>query len=264
MKKISATAPDILIIGAQRCASTWLARVLREFPEIWAPEKLKPEPKIFLNFPPTVTQRGFNAEMFDRLQEAVYSAAYNHKLVLDKTTRYLADPTAPKAAVRANPDMKIFVMLRDPSDRAWSHWRYSKSEGVETSPFDQAVAAEPARALLLPKSEHHKFAYMGNGLYGFHLSMWMQEFNPEQFCVCFLEELDEPEKLLQKMADFLGLEVPDVKLPGVVNAAPDFEEEVNQEVWDTQDWLQNFFRPDMELLDAVLRDTLEMNNPYLR
>src|ERR1700761_3269521 len=40
------------------------------------------------------------------------------------------------ARIRAyNPAMKLIVVLRDPVQRAWSHWRMEFARGVETRPF---------------------------------------------------------------------------------------------------------------------------------
>jgi hypothetical protein len=265
--KLHPQCPDVLIIGGQRCGTTWLAEALRKCDGVWLPPKLKPEPKILMNhaFAGLIGEYYQTQHLKEALEDSGYNKAPDDCLIVDKTTRYLTAPGAPELAAELNPDMKILVMLRDPSDRAWSHWRYSFSEGAETSSFAEAVAAEPARALLLPSSEMHKYAYMGHGLFGFHLSNWMQHFPPEQFHVGFIEQLDEPHLFMGELIDFLNLDhAPDVKWPAPKNTAPALEDHVDQGVWDTQDMLLDFFRTDMKLLDSVLRGTLDSENPYLR
>lgn len=271
MRKLHYECPDVLIIGGQRCGTTWLAEALREVEGVWVPPKLKPESKIFLDPLPCVRKKTFADDLRQDLMDSQHWSAPSGVLKVDKATRYLTHPGTPEAVAKANPDMKIIVMLRDPTDRAWSHWRYSFSEGAETQPFSLAVAAEPARALVLPPEEMHKYAYIGHGLYGFHLSIWMQHFRPEQFLVIFVEELDDPNGLMTgKVLPFLGDGSPSGvghsgdKWPGVKNQAPSYEDQVDQTVWDTQDMLLRFFRADAELLDSVLRGTMELENPYLR
>ena len=51
-----------------------------------------------------------------------------------------------------NPAMKLIVILRNPIDRAFSHWNMERERGTEQLPFGEALQADAARGKRSPAS----------------------------------------------------------------------------------------------------------------
>ena len=59
---------------------------------------------------------------------------------------YLMDPHVPDRVAKTMPKARIIVLLRDPVERAHSHYQLRKSQGVESAEsFAEALADEPRR-----------------------------------------------------------------------------------------------------------------------
>ena len=243
--------PDFLIIGAQRAGTTWLAKALESHSKVWFP-KLKPEPKVYLELGPCATVKALRREAEENASDAGYEKAPAGCITGDKTTRYISDPSAPKSVATVRSDTKVIVILRDPTDRAWSHWRYSKSEDREGLPFRTALALETVR-------KRHENAYINHGLYAWHLARWFRALPREQILVLRYEDLEECRwQFLGTAEGFLGLEAEDRDLPGTVNAAPECVEDIDIEAAELLDQL---FEPHQKELDALLADVKNPAGP---
>jgi len=60
---------------------------------------------------------------------------------------YLFHPLAAERLARQVPDVRVIVLLRDPVERAYSHYKERVRNGGESLTFDEAIAAEPGRLL---------------------------------------------------------------------------------------------------------------------
>src|SRR5262249_44944424 len=59
------------------------------------------------------------------------------------------------------------VALRDPVQRAWSHWRMEYARGVETHPFAWCIRQGRQRLFdAEPWGHHREFSYVERGFYG--------------------------------------------------------------------------------------------------
>ncbi|MGH2828518.1 MAG: sulfotransferase family protein [Actinomycetota bacterium] len=180
----------LLVVGAQRCGTTYLYQVLDEHPEIAMAKPARPEPKFF-----------FDAEKYRRgltWYEANYFAGAEGVPVHgEKSTTYIESPVAAERAAAMIPNADVLVMLRDPIDRAISNWRFSSASGLEDRPLGQALAEnlqgprswDPTSISVSP------FAYLERGRYAAYLESWRQSFG-QRMHVLFLEEFaGNPEAL---------------------------------------------------------------------
>ena len=220
--------PSFLILGAQRAGTTSLFYYLRAHPEI-----LGPRPADSSVYWPKETH------FFDeRFHEGIdwYRAffpleatrrlarmARRDLIAGEATPYYLFHPLAPVRAAKTIPDAKLIAILRDPIERAYSHYQMMCHSGRETLSFDEAVAAESERlggaeqALfseqgeLLPsghrKHHHHRHrAYIGRSLYAEQLERWLAHFPGSQVLVLESEELLEaPPPTYSRVLRFLGV-----------------------------------------------------------
>jgi hypothetical protein len=173
----------LLVVGAQRCGTTYLYQVLDEHPEIAMARPARPEPKFFLDV--EKCRRGL------AWYEATYFAGAEAVPVHgEKSTSYIESTEAAARAAEMIPNAHALIMLRDPIDRAISNWRFSTVSGLEDRPLEQALAENLERSQPWDRSRTSvsPFAYLERGRYVDYLTPW-QRFFPRRLHVLFLEEL---------------------------------------------------------------------------
>jgi hypothetical protein len=196
--------PGLLIIGGQRCGTTSLYRYLADHPDV-APPRVK-EPQWFAH-------RWSHGPDWYR---ANFPVRHGGRLTFEASPYYLFHPMAAERAHSVVPNAKIVALLRDPTERAWSHYRHSVQRGRESLPFEQALEAEDARLAgeeerlrddpSYPAPNHRFFSYFARGVYAPQLRRWMQWFPPEQIKVIRSEDLFvDPTTVFADILTFLGL-----------------------------------------------------------
>jgi hypothetical protein len=134
----------------------------------------------------------------------------------EATPAYLFHPKVPERVAACVADARFLVLLRNPADRAYSHYQHERAKGVERLTFEEALEAEPARIegeLERQASEDdyfsynlRHFAYRQRGLYSEQLERWLAFFPVDQFLVLQSERLfSDPEPALRRVLDFLQL-----------------------------------------------------------
>ncbi len=211
--------PDYLVIGTKRGGTTSMARWLLDHPDVAS------------LFPARETRKGtyFFDVNFDK-GEAWYRSHFPTEAALEKqsektgrrtivgeaTPYYLHHPHAPIRARRIAPDTKVIALLRDPVDRAFSHWMERSRNGVETLDFAEAIAAETdrldgeeAKMLADPSYTsfaHQHFSYVDQGRYARGVARWMKTFPSDQLMVLRSEDLyEDPATIYGGVLDFLGM-----------------------------------------------------------
>jgi hypothetical protein len=66
-------------------------------------------------------------------------------VVFEATPNYLLDPRCAERAASTLPGARIIVLLRDPVERAFSHYLHNRRLGHESLTFAEAIAQEQAR-----------------------------------------------------------------------------------------------------------------------
>ena len=186
-----------LVIGGQRCGTTYLHSLLDAHPGVTMARPARPEPKVFLS--DELTDRG--VEWYDA---TFFGHAVPGQLLGDKSTSYLEDPAAPARARRMLGDPGVVVLLRDPVERAVSNWRFSTDHGLETRSAEEALAANLVEQVTWDPevSSVSPFAYLERGRYVDHLTPWLEEFPGTH--VVFLPELLDDETTLPRLLEALG------------------------------------------------------------
>jgi len=129
----------------------------------------------------------------------------------EATPIYLYWPNALERICAYNPAMRLIVLLRDPVERAWSHWRMERARGVEAHPFAWCIREGRMRLFEndvqnRPWGVHREFSYVERGFYGEQLERLFGLFPPRQVLVLRSESLrDDPAATLGAVRAFLGL-----------------------------------------------------------
>jgi hypothetical protein len=125
----------------------------------------------------------------------------------EATPIYLYWPQSLERIAAYNPAMKLIVMLRDPVERAWSHWKMEYARGAETQPFAWCVREGRQRLFETePWGFHREFSYVERGFYGEQIERLFGLFPREQALVLKAEDLRaDPGPVLARVRGFLGL-----------------------------------------------------------
>jgi hypothetical protein len=203
------------VLGGQRCGSTSLYDMLCGHPDV-APASHK-EPHFFDNN--HLRGEQFYRRLFPlQLQMRARERRQGRRAVTgEATTYYLAHPAVPARVRALLPDVRLIAILRDPVDRAYSHYQLSVREGREPLSFEEALAAEPDRLageherLIADPSyrgvAHRFFSYRSRGRYIDQLERWWAEFPREQLLVLRSEDMfEDPRIVYDQLVTFLGLD----------------------------------------------------------
>ena len=208
--------PDYIVIGTKRGGTTSLAAYLYGHPSVTPlfPERLAPKGVRYFDEHYDRGDRWYRSHFATVLSRG--SVHQPRKLAGESTANYLFHPRAAERAAHAAPDAKILVLVRDPVERAWSHWRERSRLGVETLSFEDALDAEEVRLgdarvqlaanprSLVPLASN--FAYRAQGCYADLLPSWFDQFPEDQIMVVVSEDLyADPAGTYARVLAFLGL-----------------------------------------------------------
>jgi hypothetical protein len=208
--------PDFIIGGAPRSGTTWLYEVLARHPRVYMARPVKPEPKFFLV--DELYERGLAhyARWFE--------GASPEQLAGEKSTNYLESAIAAQRIHAHFPRVKLIFILRDPVERAYSNYLWTRMNGLETEEFGVALSLEAERSRgLAPELRFARpFSYFARGLYADLLQAYLDRFPREQVLVLRFEDIhDDRSTLIAALADFLGIDLrPEhAAETGVINAS---------------------------------------------
>ena len=245
-------APSFLVIGAQRSGSTTLYRYLAAHPRILPP--LRKEVHYF-DFQ-YAKGRAWYLAHFPGIHKRITG---NYRAItFEASPYYMVHPLAPERVRSFNPDMKLIAILRNPADRAHSHYHHAARRGVETLTFEEAIAAEPERLSgterLLARgpdyySRHHRhFSYLDRGRYAHYLESWLNHFPRKNLFVLRSEDLfEDPHRGMNRVFGFLGL--PTHRVPAGTRASRSYAS-IQPEL---RERLLRHFARDQEKLERLLR-----------
>jgi hypothetical protein len=189
-----------VIVGAQRSGTTGLYRTLQQHPEICLAEPLRPEPKFFLD--PEAVRGGYREYLCRHFPHHA-----GQRVLGEKSTSYIEREDAIEGIRALLPQAKLVFVLRDPVLRAYSNWRFSRDNGLETLSFEDALEAEPARLTTgCPEGlSVNPFAYVTRGRYTRYLDRWARAFPREQILVVLSETLFAGDRGVRALLDRLGV-----------------------------------------------------------
>lgn len=141
----------------------------------------------------------------------------------EATPIYLYWPNSLERVFTYNPAMKLIVVLRDPVERAWSHWRMEHARGLEAGDFGWCIREGRQRLFRSqPWGRHRVVSYVERGFYGEQLERLFGIFPREQALVLTAEALRADHgAVLAKVRDFLGLPAAPAPAPRESHVGPD-------------------------------------------
>jgi len=145
----------------------------------------------------------------------------------EATPIYLYWPNALERIHNYNPALKLILLFRDPTERAWSHWKMEYARGKESEPFAWCIREGRARmAEASPYPGFHRvYSYVERGFYGRQLARALSLFPRAQLLLIGSNQLKrDPDATIGRVCDFLGVSRPKgAILPRISRAAADID-----------------------------------------
>jgi hypothetical protein len=146
-----------------------------------------------------------------------YEAYFTHcegvspSVVLEATPSYLYQRIAPEVLSRLDPTPNVVFVLRRPSARAYSHFRYFKDTKVRIAQdmnfrefVDLALREDPRLAEVTTEAAGR---IISNGRYADYLPAWLDRFPLERLHFLLFEEMArDPRTFVRALAERLGLD----------------------------------------------------------
>ena len=211
--------PDYLIVGAQKSGTSSLYQNLIQHPCV-IPARCFYDSRKETRFFSKHYSKGtlwYRAHFASRLHKYYCKATRGQKVITGESTpSYIFHPLAPKRIFETVPQAKQILLLRNPVDRAYSHYQHVVRLGKETLSFEEAIEAEPERLRgekekMLEDENYRSFDYMYHsyltrGLYADQLEVWRSLFSMENILILnsdnfFADEITTYKRVL----DFLEL-----------------------------------------------------------
>lgn len=175
---------DAFHIGPQKAGTTWIYQCLSEHPEVGCP------PRNAIHF----------FDMHYHLGREWYAAQFrgqeSKKVLLDPTNSYLRSPVAPRRIARENPKAKIIVCLRNPVERAFSHYWHEKKKRRYDFAFSEILENYDLYA-----------CWLEPGFYAVHIERYLEYFPREQILCQLFDDLEsDPPAFLRQLLDFIEVD----------------------------------------------------------
>jgi hypothetical protein len=205
--------PAFLIVGGKRCGSTSLYEYVIRHPSVTPCRVTKGTHYFDVNF-----TRGFGWYRSKFPTRPRFGPGRSERRITGEASPYyMFHPLAPARIAAALPDVRLIAALRDPVERAWSHYRYSVARGCEALPVGEALdreaerlAGEQERIEADPTYQsyaHRHHTYLARGHYAEQVAALHALFGPERLLVLQSEALfADPATALRRVFRLLGLD----------------------------------------------------------
>jgi hypothetical protein len=205
--------PSFLVIGAQRAGTTSFFSNLCEHPQVARPIEKELH---FFNYDYWRGADWYRSFFPTAAAQRLARLSGSDLVGAEATPYYLYHPAVPRRVAETVPDAKLVVLLRNPVDRAYSHYHKMRRMGFEWLSFEKALAVEERRlagseelliADPLYRNQHHRrHSYFARGVYVDQLARWLAYFPRNQLLVLMAEDFfSRPADIYAQTLDFLGL-----------------------------------------------------------
>ena len=175
---------EIFHVGPQKSATTWVYRCLKEHPQIACP------PSDTIHYFDIFYAKGRN------WYEQFFLEARPEQKRFDPTPSYIRSSWAPGRIAKENPNARIIICLRDPIERAFSHYWHSKKKQELIYDFSRVF------------SNYDLFAsWIEPGFYAEHIERFLEFFPRKQILCQRFEDLGkDPKRFLKDLLLFAGVD----------------------------------------------------------
>jgi len=206
--------PDFIIVGAQKCGTGSLYHYLKKHPNI-SPSVIKEIQFFSNNFHKGILW--YKSFFPSLIRKYYYKYILNRNIISGEATPfYIIHPRAIKMIAATIPNVKLILLLRNPVDRAYSHYHHSVRRGCETLNFEDAIEKEKERINeeydkmlkneLNISSSFAAYSYLMRGKYINQVERLFHYIPRNRVLIIKSENFfEDPPKELQKVFSFLNV-----------------------------------------------------------
>ncbi|PZD73548.1 hypothetical protein C1752_02145 [Acaryochloris thomasi RCC1774] len=233
-----------VIAGTQKGGTTALDSFLRQHPAVCMPANVK-ETHFF-----------YEDQHFEGLNH-LFGPAYSHyhkyfvpspqtKIVGEASPSYMWYEKAPERMYKYNPALKVILILRNPVERAFSHWNMATMRESESFDFFEAIRTERERAR--PK-QNRTISYIERGFYVAQIRRIQRFFPDSQIKIFLSEDLRlSHQETLQKIYEFLEISPASVPPQKIVHERT-YAKKISEE---SVSYLRKIFEPEIKHLELII------------
>jgi hypothetical protein len=190
---------DFVIAGTQKGSTTALDRYLRDHPQVCMADRKE------LHFFDEGDSSWLGAVRRLRYH-AHFSPGATHILLGEATPAYMYMEPVARRIWEYNPAMKWIMVLRNPIDRAFSHWNMESGRGIDDLPFSEALLQESVRSRKALPNQHPVYSYVDRGFYTEQIRRVWRFFPKGQTLILKSDDLrGSPAAILRQVTEFLGV-----------------------------------------------------------
>jgi hypothetical protein len=254
--------PDFLIIGTKRGGTTSLFNYLLMHPGVLGlfPQSRGKKSTDYFFKDLARGDQWYRSHFHTRVRRQRLADRLGYQPVGGEASPYYVwDPRiAPRVRALA-PELRSIMLVRDPVERAWSHYQERRENLVEPLSFPDALAAEEDRTggeLERMQDDPHYYSeahdwysYRARGIYRPQIESWQSHFPREQLLILRSEDMySDVQAVFSTVCRFLGIaevELPTKKSFNASSAREAMPEEARAE-------LTEFYAPHNRDLEAFL------------
>jgi hypothetical protein len=251
--------PSLFVLGTAKCGTTAFHHYLSQHPDIFMSNPK--EPFFFEAEYHKGPEFYFNRYFRDWTGERIAGESRHRNLYL---------PFVPKRIHSYNPNAKFIAILRNPVERAVSHWWHWHSRSLEQLPLEEALKSDQERiesgaglqsaseiefysSTLDPYGKGSFRTYLDSGYYYDQLERYMSRFGRNRILIILHDDFSRCTcEVVAKAFEFLECDpsvVHRISFDRINQSAPGMVEHVDSHV---MAWLVNHFRPYNRRLESLL------------
>lgn len=192
--------PDFIIIGAMKSATSAIYQYLMQHPQV---KRRLPKELHFFTLQ-------YNKGLDWYLSQFIYDKedTIRQKLLIGEASpSYLPSQKAPARIYKFFPNVKLIISLRNPTDRAISHYYHQRNRVKDESrPIELAFSSQEI-ADLAKKPYSKTKRYLEQGKYAIQIKNWFDVFPSNQILILDYQNLEKkPDKCIKRIFDFLDIQ----------------------------------------------------------
>jgi len=190
--------PNFICIGAQKSGTTTLFDLLKLHPDIYLPSCK--ETHFF-------DKNDRYLRGFQWYESEFFSEVRGERAIGEITPIYMYLDYVPKRICNSlGVEIKLIFILRNPIDRAYSHYWMNYKKGYEKECFDSAINLEKER-IQNGEFEKDKFSYIDRGFYSDQIKRYLRYFPKENMCFVIFEKfVKDIKETMKRIFTFLEVE----------------------------------------------------------
>jgi len=194
--------PNFFVVGAAKAGTSSIYAGLRQHPDIFMAYPKEPHHFTQVN-PPHELRWHFEGYTDQQRYLRLFEGSGNSKAIGEASTSYLWHPHVARRIQMQVPEARIIISLRDPVERAYSHYLMHVREGIQKLGFYDALLEDLERTDETWAISHF---YVGKGRYADQVSRYVEIFGLDRVKILLFDDLKrDPAATLYEVAQFLGL-----------------------------------------------------------